>query len=156
MGIIATLLGLFAVPSIAIYDGDVKAGQTANDDEFFTKELCFEIEVVKTLFTNDKTSVVRKIALDLDRKAESVALDVDFVRKHFKKMGIDINGYTPKKLSDVSDTDETEFCQMYSAWFMAKKGVLLGRIVGESLPTEFIPTCYSDAIKKAQEVATND
>jgi len=149
------LLKLFAVPSIAIYDGDVKAGHTATDDEFFTKELCFEIEVVKTLFANGKASVVRAIALDLDRKAESIVMDVDFVRKHFKKMSVDINAYTPKKLSDVSDTDETEFCLMYSAWFMAKKGVLLGRIVGESLPAELIPACYSDAIKKAQEVATN-
>ena len=33
------LLRLFAVPSFAIFDGDVKAGQTANDGEFFTKEL---------------------------------------------------------------------------------------------------------------------
>lgn len=149
------LLKLFAVPSIAIYDGDVKANQTANSDQFFTKELCFEIEVVKVLFAGNKASIVRKIALDLDSTAESVVMDVDFVRKHFKKMGIDINGYIPKKLSDVSDTNETEFCQMYSAWFMAKKGVLLGRIVGELFPAELIPACYSDAIKKAQEVATN-
>lgn len=149
------LLERFHVPSIAIYDGDVKDGHTAADDEFYTTELCFEIEIVKTLFVKGKTANVRQIALDLDNKAESVALDLDFVRKHFRKMGIDINGYTPKKLSDVSDADETEFCQMFSAWFMAKKGVLLGRIIGESLPAELIPTCYSDAIKKAQEVATN-
>ena len=149
------LLKLFAVPSIAIYDGDVKAGHTAAEDEFFTKELCFEIEVVKTLFANGKASVVRATALDLDRKAESIVMDVDFVRKQYKKMSVDINGYTPKKLSDVSDTDETEFCQMYSAWFMAKKGVLLGRIVGESLPAKLIPACFSDAIKKAREVAIN-
>jgi len=149
------LLKLFAIPSIAIYDGDVKAGHIATDDEFFTKELCFEIEVVKTLFAKGKASIVREIARALDREAESNALDVDFVRKHFKKMSVDINSYTPKRLSDVRDTDETEFCQMYSAWFMAKKGVLLGRIVGESLPAELIPACYSDAIKKAQEVAAN-
>lgn len=149
------LLKLFAIPSIAIYDGDVKAGHIANDDEFFTKELCFEIEIVKTLFANEKASIVRAIALDLDSKAESMEMDVDFVKKHFKKMNVDISDYTPKKLSDINDTDETEFCQMYSAWLMAKKGILLGRIVGELLPAEFIPTCYSDAIKKAQEVATN-
>ena len=82
-------------------------------------------------------------------------MDVDFVRKHFKKMGIDITGYVPKKLSDVSDDDESEFCQMYSTWFMAKKGVLLGRIIGELLPAELIPACYADAIRKAREVARN-
>ena len=149
------LLKLFAVPSIAIYDGDVKAGHSASDDEFFTNELCFEIEIVKTLFANGNAALVREIALNLDSKAESVEMDVDFVRKHFKKMSLGINSYIPKKLSDVNDTDEYEFCRMYSTWFMAKKGVLLGRIIGESLPTELIPACYSDAIKKAQTVAIN-
>lgn len=149
------LLDLFAIPSIAIYDGDVKTGQTATDTEFFTNELCFEIEIVKMLFSHRKTSIVRSIALDLDSKAETIIMDVDFVRKHFKKMNVDINGYTPKKLSDVSDIDEDEFCHMYSAWLMAKKGVLLGRIVGEALPAELIPACYRNAITTAQVVATN-
>jgi putative ATP-dependent endonuclease of OLD family len=149
------LLNAFSIPSIAIYDGDVKVGRAVTDDEFYTNELCFEIEIVKTLFSNGKASIVRQIALDLDSRAESIELDEDFVRKHFKKMGIDMAGYVPKKLSDVNESDEVEFCNMYSAWFMAKKGVLLGRIIGDMLPSEHIPACYSDAIKKAQEVATN-
>lgn len=149
------LLNAFSVPSVAIYDGDVKAGHTAAADEFYTNELCFEIEIVKTLFSNGKASMVRQIALDLDSRAESIELDEDFVRKYFKKMGIDITGYTPKRLSDVNDSDEDEFCRMYSAWFMANKGVLLGRIIGDILPAGLIPACYGDAIKKAQEVATN-
>ena len=70
-------------------------------------------------------------------------------------MGIDITGYIPKKLSDVSDNDEEDFCRMFSAWFMAKKGVLLGRIVGEAMPAVNIPICYSNAIQKAQEVAAS-
>jgi putative ATP-dependent endonuclease of OLD family len=44
---------------------------------------------------------------------------------------------------------------MYSAWYMAKKGVLLGRIIGNSLTADLIPSCYCDAIKKAQEVANH-
>lgn len=149
------LLSFFAVPSIAIYDGDVKAGHTATADEFFTTELCFEIEIIKTLYTAGKAAVVRQIALNRDIRANSVELDVNFVRKHFEKMGIDITGYVPKKLCDVSDDNEEDFCQMFSAWFMAKKGVLLGRIAGEEIPAANIPACYSNAIKKAQEVATN-
>ena len=150
------LLQLFAIPSISIYDGDVKGSRPPNHNEFYTKEPCFEIEVVKTLFQKNKTSVVRQIVQDLDPNAESVTLNESFVQKGFKKLGIDIKGYAPKKLSDVSERDEAEFCQMYSAWFISKKGVLLGRIIGDSLSAELIPTCYSDAIKKAKEVATND
>ena len=150
---IRQLLKFFAVPSIAIYDGDVKAGHTTNPTEFFTTELCFEMEIVKTLYVAGKTAIVRQIALDMDSQADSIELDVDFVRKHFKKMVIDIAGYVPKKLSDVSDDDEEDFCRMFSAWFMAKKGVLLGRIIGQAMPPVNIPTCYSNAIQKAQEVA---
>ena len=149
------LFTFFAIPSVAIYDGDVKDGHAAAPDEFFTTELCFEIEIVKTLFAAGKTELVRKIALDMDSNACSVSLDTDFVRNHFRKMGIDITGYTPKKLSDVSDDDEEDFCRMFSAWFMAKKGVLLGRIIGDATPAENIPACYSNAIQKAQEVAAN-
>lgn len=149
------LFTFFAIPSVAIYDGDVKDDHTATPDEFYTTELCFEIEIVKTLFAAGKTDLVRAIALDMDNNACSVPLDANFVRNHFKKMNIDIDSYTPKKLNDVSDDDEKDFCRMFSAWFMAKKGVLLGRIIGEATPTENIPVCYSSAIKKAQEAATN-
>ena len=149
------LLDKFKIPSIAIYDGDVRAGHAADPDKFFTQELCFEIEIVKKLFSTGHTALVRQIAKDVKNNAELIELDVDFVRKPFNKMSIDIAGYVPKKLSDVSDDDEIEFCKMYSAWFMAKKDVLLGRIIGESLPAELIPACYADAIRRAQEVATN-
>jgi putative ATP-dependent endonuclease of OLD family len=151
------LLAAFSIPSIAIYDGDVKGGHTPADDEFYTQEPCFEIEIVKMLFANGELEMVRKIVLDLDDKAESEILDTNFVRKSFKKMGIDIDatGYVPKRLSDVNYDDEDEFCQMYSTWLMVKKGVLLGRIVGERVPADLIPNCYVDALKKAQEVATN-
>jgi putative ATP-dependent endonuclease of OLD family len=38
---------------------------------------------------------------------------------------------------------------------MRKKGILLGRIIGDTIPAEAIPDCYADAIRKAQEVAAN-
>lgn len=152
---IRQLLNLFGIPSVAIYDGDVKAGHTPESNEFFTNELCFEIEIVKTLFSSSNAAVVRKIVTNMDNQADSKMLDIDFVRKWFKKMGVSIEGYTPKRLCDVSDSDATDFCQMFSMWFMAKKGVLLGRFVGEAIPAVCIPVCYRDAIMKAQEVALN-
>lgn len=152
---IRQLLQFFGVPSIAIYDGDVKPGHPTSPDEFYTTELCFEIEIVKTLYTAGKMELVRQIALDTDSRVNSIVLDANFVHKHFKKMGINTAGYSPKKLSDVSNNDENDFCQMFSAWFMAKKGVLLGRIIGQAIPAVNIPACYSNAIQKAQEVVTS-
>ncbi|HBO33716.1 MAG TPA: hypothetical protein DD636_03095 [Anaerolineaceae bacterium] len=150
------LLNVFAIPSVSIYDGDVKSGHTTTDDEFFTKELCFEIEIIKNLYKGGHQDLIKQIALEMDPKADTVILDVDFVRKQFKKMEFDIKRYVPKKLSDVDENNEEEFTRMYAAWYMVKKGVLLGRIIGETLPTDMIPKCYSDAIEKAKEVAFNE
>ena len=152
---IRQLLNLFGIPSVAIYDGDVQAGHTPESNAFFTNELCFEIEIVKTLFSSNNTAVVREIVTSMDDQADRKTLDIDFVHKWFKKMSVSIEGYTPKRLCDVSDSDATDFCQMFSAWFMANKGVLLGRFVGEAIPAVCIPACYRDAIMKAQEVALN-
>ncbi len=110
---------------------------------------------MKTLYTAGNTAIVRQIALDIDNRANVIELDEKLVRKGFSKLGIDTTDYIPKKLSDVDDNDCDDFCRMFSAWFIAKKGVLLGRIIGEAIPAENIPACYSDAIQKAQEVAAN-
>jgi len=149
------LLAFFAIPSIVIYDGDVQNGQETTPDKFFTTEPCFEIEIVKALYASGNTAIVRQIALDIDSRANTLVLDKDLIRKGFGEMGIDITGYIPKKLSDVDNDDCDDFCKMFSAWFIAKKGVLLGRIIGEAMPAEDIPTCYSGAIQKAREVAAN-
>lgn len=149
------LLDAFGIPSVVIYDNDVKQGQTPGDCEFFTQELCFEIEVVKNLIRHGQTALVRKIVQELDSDGEGVILDLDFVKKGFKKMQIATTGYVPKKLSEVQEAATEEFCNMYSTWYMAKKGILLGRTIGELLTSELIPACYSDAIWKAREVAIN-
>lgn len=149
------LLNVFSIPSVAIYDGDAKDGHTPSAEEFYTQELCFEIEIVKKLYSGGRQDLIQQIALDLDSKAELVALDIDFVRKHFKKMNFNIQGYTPKKLSDLDVNDKEEFTRMYATWYMAKKGVLLGRIIGEAIPADLIPDCYADAIRKAKEISSN-
>ena len=121
------LLAAFSIPSIAIYDGDVKTDQAVSVYEFYTNEPCFEIEIVKNLYSKDNAKMIRKIALELDKRAEVLILDEDFVRKPFKKMGVDLTGYIQKRLSDVNESDEDEFCHMYSAWFMVKKRRSLGK-----------------------------
>lgn len=152
---IRQLLELFAIPSIAIYDRDVEHGHTHTFDEFYTAELCFEIEIVKSLYAAGKLDIIKQIALDIDNRVSTMVLDANLVKSPFKKMGISIDGYIPKKLSEVDDGNADEFCNMYSAWYMVKKGILLGRIVGDAVPAANVPPSYSSAILRAQEVAQN-
>lgn len=149
------LLAAFKIPSIAIYDGDVKQGKEQSDRDFFTSEMCFEVEIVKKLFATDNQQLAREIAVELYDKALTEIMDENYVRSYFNKMGLSLEGYVPKSLEDVPDSDENEFCNMFSAWFTVKKGILLGRIVGEMLSAELIPECYKCALLKAQEVAQN-
>jgi putative ATP-dependent endonuclease of OLD family len=149
------LLAAFSVPSIAIYDGDVKAGQTPGEGEYYTQEPCFEIEIIKALYGSGNTDLAKQIVADIDSRAQTQTLDENFVKKAFEKLGVDVGTYTPKKLSDVDEADEDDFVQMYSAWYIQKKDVLLGRIIVDSLPADVIPDCYADAIRKAHEVSTN-
>ena len=149
------LLNAFGIPSVVIYDRDVKKNETPGENEFFTTEMCFEIEIVKKLFLNQKQNIVKQIVSELENEALNVVLDKNFVRKGFSKCNADIETYTPKSLSSVDDTDEKEFCTMFSSWFITKKGIMLGRIVGSLLNSDLIPCCYKEAIMKAKEVAVN-
>lgn len=152
---IRQLLELFAIPSVAIYDRDVEHGHTPSSDEFYTVEPCFEIEIVKSLYASGNLNTIKQIARDIDNRVDTWVLDTNLVKKAFSKMGISVDGYVPKKLSEVDDDNADEFCRMYSAWYMAKKGILLGRIVGDDVPAANVPLSYSSAILRAREVAQN-
>lgn len=147
------LFEFFHIPSVAVYDGDVKSKHANDSNAFFTSELCFEVEITKELCFCGKADLVREIVHEMDSKADRTLMDKSFVKKLFSKMGIDTSQYSAKKLGEVSVEDITEFFYMYSAWLYSNKGVILGRIIGDLTPAEYIPPCYRNAILKAQEVS---
>ncbi len=148
------LLDEFKIPYVAVYDNDVqKRSKKATD--FFTSELCFEVEVVKGLYDANRPDIVEKIAVSLYPKATKEIIDVNFIANHYKKMNLDVSTFTPCVLTSVSKENREDFINIYSAWYMAKKGVLLGRIAGEEIPADLVPNCYKNAIFKAKELAEN-
>ena len=62
------LLDAFKIPSIAIYDGDVKQGKEQTDRDFFTSEMFFEVEIVRKLFETGNQQLARDIAVELYEK----------------------------------------------------------------------------------------
>lgn len=148
-----SLFGKFGIPCVVVYDKDVKDGQQETDTKIFTNEICFEAELVKKLYKMNQTNLVRQIVVAMDENGLQETLDQNFGECWYKKLEVDIAEYTPKKLEDVSEYDENEFCNMYSSWFMSKKGISLGRIVGNLLPKECIPECYSKALLAARRIS---
>lgn len=147
------LFNHFDIPSVVIFDSDVKEGKTASENEFFTKEICFEMDIVAKLIEMEKFDILKSIALELDNDANEHILDADFVKKPFSKIGYDLTTYTPKSLENLKIDQINEYRAVYFAWYYNKKGILIGRIIGNILPADCIPTCYINAINKAKEVA---
>lgn len=147
------LFNHFAIPSIVIFDSDVKEGKIAAENEFFTKEICFEMDIVDKLIEMGKFDTLKSIALEFDNDANVHILDADFVKKPFKKIGYDLATYTPKSLEELNIDQINEYRAVYFAWYYNKKGILIGRIIGNTLPANCIPICYINAINKAKEAA---
>ena len=145
----------FGINSIVIYDNDVKQGQVPAPYEFFTSELCYEIEIVKHLYNIGRTDVVISIVDEYDENARAEIIQDKYLTKPLEKFGYDFSDGIPRKLSDVDTNNKDNFCCIYAAWLYKKKNILIGRIIGQTLTAEQIPTCYVDAIKKAVEVASN-
>lgn len=144
----------FKIPSVVIYDGDVKAKHKEQDENiYFTDGLCLETDIVDSLYDAGKQDVLKDISYEIDSQVKNVLLDQEYVAKKFKYIGRDITGYIPKKLGDIADTDKNEFCDLYKVWFLTHKGVITGRIFGTDTPAENIPKCYEEALLKASELA---
>lgn len=150
------LLDYYKIPSISIYDGDVKGNRiSGNNREYFTDEPCLEIEIIKALYDNGETELIKTISKELNDKVDTL-MDLDYVKKGFKKLNRSSERYIPVKLSDVSENNKTDFCDMHSVWWMKTKGVLSGRIIGDYVPKESIPNCYKAALLEAMEISHVD
>lgn len=90
--------------------------------------------------------------MDLNRQADRLVLDEDYVKEGYKYLNKSLDGYVPKKLEDIDELDQEDFCTMYAVWFLKSKGVISGRVYGMDVPPECIPQCYIDVFNKALEI----
>ena len=155
---IKQLLSSFNIPCVTVYDKDVKEkNYTGDNNEFFTNEKCFEVEVIKNLYLNNQFDTIKTIAKELKEDTDTV-MDWDYVKKEMKYLEkqIDESHYNSKSINDINENDADEFCTMYAIWYMKAKGVISGRIIGEYISKDFIPKCYIDALNKAKELSFNE
>lgn len=161
---IKQLLELYRIPCITVYDGDVKEQKEIDlsrksGNEFYTQMPCFEFEIVDELLSHNEYDLLDDIIAFFDPNATSTIMDKDFIKKSFKKMEIPLDEYKDICLADIRSGDanlsNNEKIALYSAWLLAKKGVVLGRVIGRCLKEEQIPETYKKAIHKAVEVSEN-
>lgn len=152
---IRKLLKIFGIPSVAIYDNDVNHGDS-DPNEFYTSELCYEIEIVKTLYDAGKFDILNEIVNQSEVRGTELCLDAEYVRKWYRKVGLDSSSFIPIKICDLPRDNEALFCNAHAAWLYARKSILRGRIIGQLLDESLIPESYKKVICKAKEVAENE
>lgn len=150
-----SLLKMFGIESVAIYDNDVNHDRDNDENIFYTAELCFESEIILSICKAGRVDLARRLVDEVEPQGQNLELDSDFVRKWYKKRGLSLENFKPIKIEDINDADNNQCLLLFSAWLYSKKSILMGRLISKILDAELIPQSYKDVISKAKEVASN-
>lgn len=148
---IKTLLQYFQIPTVALYDADVKHAHRQERGVYFTDEICFEMDVVKRFIDRGKRRDLDRI-IDTACGAHGRATS-DMIKKACRKLDIDPRPYPPRLLWNVNPRNRLALYVYYYAWLYANKGVILGRLIGKSLGKDDIPPAFIDVITGAYRLA---
>lgn len=151
-----SLLNQFGIESVVIYDNDVSHGSNTDPNVFYTTELCFESEIIVSLYNSGRIDLIRLFVDEMESQGQKLVLDADYVKKWYKKNNLNIDSYVPTKIEDIDDSDSNMCRTLFSAWLYNKKSILMGRMISTNIDVNLIPSSYKDVIIRAKEVASNE
>jgi len=148
---IKALLEYFKIPVAALYDADVKAAHKGERGVYFTHEICFEMDLAKTLLDRGRRR-------DLDRIINTACGDharatADMIKKACRKLDINYHDYPARRLWNVNPRNQRALYVYYFAWLYSNKGVILGRLLGQSLEKDDIPPAFANVIRAVGQLA---
>lgn len=148
---IRQLLAYFHIPTVVLYDADVKSNKTMARHTFFTEGICFEMDLAKTMIDNGRRR-------DLDRIADAVSGEharatTDMLKKACRKLDLNYHDYPARLLWNVNPRNTLQLYVYYFAWLYSNKGVILGRLIGQSLEQDIIPPAFVRVIEDAGSLA---
>lgn len=148
---IAQLLRRFVIPSVCLYDRDVKGSRKETKQVFYTENICFEMDIVRSCIEKGHRAVLDKAIEDISDLEPLVTSSM--VKKACLKLDISRQNHPPRKLKHISGRDTKALAFYYFAWFYSNKGVISGRALGLHLSAEDIPGAFSHVIRAALSVA---
>jgi len=148
---IKALLEYFKIPVAALYDADVKSSHKGERGVYFTHEICFEMDLAKTLLDRGRRR-------DLDRIIDTACGDharatTDMIKKACRKLDINYHDYPARRLWNVNPRNQRALYVYYFAWLYSNKGVILGRLLGQSLEKDDIPPAFAKVITAVGQLA---
>lgn len=157
---ILTLLGKFHIPCLGIVDKD-EDPVTTNPLIRQTTKRDFEVEIISSLMDSGKEDSLKQIVNDytgapIDEHSGEIiytTFQTGLLEKNKNKYSSFINPATViagnLRLSAIPPA-ETELKKLwYLTWFLKKKDIVLGGIIGENLSDAEIPQVYKDIINDA-------
>ncbi len=147
---IKKLLESFNIPTVALYDADVKEARKGGEI-FYTDYICFEMDVVETLLRKKRRKVLDTVFnMAVGGAAKT---NTEMMQKAVRKLEIHHKKYPPRRLQGISDRREDDLLIYYFAWMYGNKGVILGRALGKQLKADEIPSSFTKVIARAGTLA---
>ena len=155
IGKLRQLFRAFAIPTVSLYDKDVKEknGRTLLN-VFYTDEICYEMEIVSYLVHIHQRSILTEIVKDISEAGRGM-VTTDMLRRSLPKLGLKPEAFSPRKVEHISDRDTDALRIYYFAWFYTNKGIIVGRRIAKSLTPDMIPPSFYRVIERAKELAVS-
>lgn len=155
---ILELISKFKIPCLGVVDKDSDPIST-NPLIRQTTKRDFEVEVI-SLIEQDKEDILKKIVDDYEGKPTDHNGNVIYAAYQTNRLQKLKNKYQPfinssttisnnLRLSSISQNDLELKKLWYLSWFLKKKDIILGGIIGENLNNNDIPQVYKDVINEA-------
>lgn len=144
----------FGVNTVGLMDGD-KYDEKYKDIEklYSTDKQDFEEEIVSICIEKNQEDLLKDIVKNTDTKGLRREIDKKKLNSIIDKYDL---GMEDVDMNYDFGTDDTDLLYpLFLAWLDINKSIVLGRIIAESLPDEFIPQKFKQVIKTAQVVSQN-
>lgn len=149
---ISKLLHYFHIPTVSLYDRDVMSGMKEGKYTFFTDEICFEMDVVKSCLDHGNREILDEVIGSSEGPSDLV--NASLVKKAGAKLGLPKGYYPPTKLKNINPRNREALDFYYFAWLYGNKGVIIGRTLGEKLSARLIPPAFVKVIREAVKIST--
>lgn len=144
----------FGVNAVGLMDCD-KYDEKYEDIKnlYFTDKQDFEEEIVSICIKKNQEDLLKDIVRNTDTKGLRREIDKKKLNSIIDKYDLGMEDFD---MDYDFRTDNTDLLYpIFLAWLDINKSILLGRIIAECLPKEYIPQKFKTVIKKAQAVSQN-
>lgn len=140
----------FGIPSVGITDKDDGEKKSSSPTHYQTNLRDFEEEFIDLLLKAGQERTLRAILIEYDPKGIERIMNVEALKNRASRYKvIDYEYMIDLKLADILDSDILNLKSYYLTWFSINKSFPLGKLIGDTLSSEQIPTIYKTVIEKA-------